>query len=157
MKDPVKIPCRCRFVKNSLSRTLTPPGRRWPPGSRPRLGSSRERLRFQAATRSSLQKTLRSFSCGRPQLPMILAASNHLAASSRSGKAGPQKTAFFVLFSATGQAPPQDRSPARRQAHGGTVIQKQAPSPGVPVSRIVIPEIPRISRAKKRPCPVFFP
>ena len=46
---------------------------------------------------------------------------------------------------------------AFRYAPFGTIISKTAPSPGMPVSWMVIPVIARISRARKSPRPVFFP
>ena len=44
-----------------------------------------------------------------------------------------------------------------RYAPFGTTISNRAPLPGSPVSRMVMPVIPRISRARKRPIPVFVP
>jgi len=39
---------------------------------------------------------------------------------------------------------------------GGQIISNRAPSPGFPVSLMVIPVIERISRARNRPRPVVF-
>ena len=44
-----------------------------------------------------------------------------------------------------------------RQVPFGTVISNRAPLPGMPVSRMLIPVMARISFTRKRPSPVFFP
>jgi hypothetical protein len=60
-------------------------------------------------------------------------------------------------FPITGVHHPVIPAPAKRYASSGTEISNLAPAPSVPVSLIVIPVIPRISRARNNPRPVFFP